>query len=146
MIFEYMNMIEMAEERKIFQLHAELCKILSNPIRLEILNLLRGGEKTVGELVAAADLRQANLSQHLALMRQRGVLLARREGANVYYGISDPKIVRACELIREVLFKQLTEGKNWLRRQVVVAEDETLKPTIGHKTNSAVRPRVGGKG
>jgi ArsR family transcriptional regulator len=100
----------MAEERKILQLHAELCKMLSNPFRLEILNLLRDGEKSVSELVAATGLRQANLSQHLATMRQRGIVLARKEGANVYYAIANPKIIRACELIREVLFEQLSEG------------------------------------
>lgn len=101
----------MAEERKILQLHAELCKMLSNPIRLEILNLLRDGEKTVSEIVAATGLRQANLSQHLAPMRQRGVVVARKEGTNVYYRVANFKIVRACELIREVLFEQLAEGK-----------------------------------
>ncbi len=101
----------MAEEREILRLHAELCKMLSNPIRLEILNLIRDGEKTVGELVEATELRQANLSQHLASMRQRGVVMARKDGAKVYYRVANPKIVRACKLIREVLFEQLTEGK-----------------------------------
>ncbi|MEW6222152.1 MAG: metalloregulator ArsR/SmtB family transcription factor [Candidatus Hadarchaeota archaeon] len=105
----------MAEERKIFQLHAELCKTLSNPVRLEILNLLRDGEKTVNELVAATSLRQANLSQHLALMRQRGVVVARKDGVNVYYRIASRKIVRACALIRDVLFEQLAEGKKLVK-------------------------------
>ncbi|MFQ6129516.1 MAG: ArsR/SmtB family transcription factor [Candidatus Hadarchaeaceae archaeon] len=100
----------MTENRRIYQLHAELCKMLSNPTRLEILNLLRDEEKTVSELVAATGLRQANLSQHLATMRQRGIVLARKEGANVYYEIANPKIIRACELIREVLFEQFAEG------------------------------------
>jgi len=103
-------MVEMVEERKIYRLHAELCKMLSNPIRLEILNLLRDGEKTVGELVVATGLRQANLSQHLATMRQRGVVMARKEGANVYYRIANPKIIQACDIIREVLFEQLAES------------------------------------
>lgn len=104
-------MIDVASEREIMRLHAELCKMLSNPIRLEILSLLRNEEKTVSELVAATGLRQANLSQHLSLMRQRGVVAARKDGANVYYRIASAKIMRACELIREVLFEQLNDGK-----------------------------------
>jgi len=105
----------MPKNREIYRLHAELCKMLSNPIRLEILDILRGGEKTVSELIAATGLRQANLSQHLATMRQRKVVLARKEGANVYYGIANPKIIQACELIREVLFEQFTEGKKLIK-------------------------------
>lgn len=85
--------------------------MLSNSIRLEILDILQRGEKTVSELVAATGLRQANLSQHLAIMRQRWVVLARKEGANVYYRIANPKIIQACELIREVLFEQFAEGE-----------------------------------
>ncbi len=110
-------MVGMVEERKIYQLHAELCKMLSNPIRLEILNLIQDGEKTVGELVTATGLRQANLSQHLAAMRQRGIVLARKDGANVFYKIANPKIIRACELIREVLFEQFAEGKKLIHRR-----------------------------
>lgn len=113
--FEYLNMIKMSEEREILRLHAELCKMLSNPTRLEILSLLRDGEKTVSELVAATGSRQANLSQHLAPMRQRGVVLARKEGANVYYKIANPKIIRACELIREVLYEQLVKGEKLIK-------------------------------
>ncbi len=110
-------MVRMVEERKIYQLHAELCKMLSNPIRLEILNLIRDGEKTVSELVTATGLRQANLSQHLAAMRQRGIVLARKDGANVFYKIANPKIIRACELIREVLFEQFAEGEKLMHRR-----------------------------
>ena len=111
-IFEYDLMVE---TREIYQLHAELCKTLSNHTRLEILNLLRDGEKTVSELVAATGLRQSNLSQHLALMRQQGIVIARKEGANVNYRIANPKIVKACELIREVLFEQLAESKKLIK-------------------------------
>lgn len=93
--------------RRIYQLHAELCKTLSNPIRLEILNLLRDGEKSVGELVAFTGVRQATISQHLAVLRQRGVVATRRERVNTLYGIVNPKIIKACDIIREVLFEQI---------------------------------------
>ncbi len=96
-------------EKQIYQRHAELCQTLANPTRLEILSLLRDGEKRVNDLVEQTGLSQANISQHLALMRSKGLLVARREGTSSYYRIANPKIVRACELIREVLVEQAVE-------------------------------------
>ena len=95
--------------RKIFQLHAELCKTLSNPIRLEILNLLREGEKSVNELATTTGVRQATVSQHLTVLRQRGVVATRRDGANIFYRIVNQGIIEACDIIRGVLFEQMAE-------------------------------------
>ncbi len=96
-------------DRRIFQLHAEVCKTLASPIRLEILALLRDGEKAVNELAALTGIRQATISQHLAVLRQRRVVSTRKEGANIFYRIANPKIIKACDLIREVLFEQISE-------------------------------------
>jgi len=76
-----------------------------------ILSFLRGGEKSVSELAELVGARQANVSQHLAVLRQRGIVTTRKQGANTYYSISNPKIIRACDLIREVLFEQLAKAK-----------------------------------
>jgi ArsR family transcriptional regulator len=94
-------------EKKVFQMHAEICKTLSNPIRLEILSKLRDGKKSVNEIASLTGVRQATVSQHLAVLRQRGVVSARREGINVYYDVANPKITRACDLMREVLFEHI---------------------------------------
>ena len=101
---------------EIYQLHAEICQTLSNPKRLEVLELLSGGEKTVGELAVALNLRQANLSQHLSLLRQRGVVATRREGTNIYYHVTHPKIIEACRLLREVLLEQLKERAKLVKK------------------------------
>src|SRR3972149_4590304 len=93
---------------RIFQLHAELCKTLANPIRLEILSLLRDGKKSVSELAVLTGVRQATVSQHLAVLRQRDVVSTRREGINVYYDVANPKITRACDLMREGLFEYIS--------------------------------------
>lgn len=113
-IFEYVIMMtdELSKEERIHRLHADLCKMLSNCTRLKILEGLRDGEKTVGTLVEEVGVRQANLSQHLAELRKRDIVRSRREGANVYYRIAYPKVVEACELIREVVFEQLSESKD----------------------------------
>src|SRR3990170_3755020 len=96
--------------KALFKLHAEVCKTLSNPKRLEILNLLREGEKSVNDLAQSLNMSQANASQHLAILRGKGIINSRREGVNVYYGITSPKIIQACDLLREVLLEQLAEG------------------------------------
>ena len=94
-------------EKRIFQMHAEICKTLSNPIRLEILSRLRDGKKSVNEIASLTGVRQATVSQHLAVLRQRGVVSTRREGINVYYDVANPKITMACDLMREVLFEHI---------------------------------------
>lgn len=101
----------MKTDKKIFEMHAELCKVFSNPKRLEILNMLRNGEKTVSELMNLAGISQTNLSQHLAILRQRSVVATRKEGTSIYYEIADPKIIQACDLMRGVLLEQLSRGE-----------------------------------
>ena len=95
--------------KQVYELHAEVCKTLANPKRLEIINLLRKGELSVAELLRKTGLLKANLSQHLALMRSQGIVKARKAGLAVYYQIANPKIVKACDLMREVLFEQMKE-------------------------------------
>ena len=94
---------------KIFELHADVCKVFSNAKRLEILNTLRDKELTVSELIEKIGISKANLSQHMSILKSKGVVLSRREGVNIYYRISNHKIIQACDLMREVLLEQLEE-------------------------------------
>ncbi len=98
-------------DKKIFEMHAEICKVFTSPKRLEIISLLRDEEKTVSELAELAGVPQANISQHLTVLRQNNVVTTRREGANIYYKIANPKILQACDLMREVLLEKLTESE-----------------------------------
>src|SRR3990172_4946871 len=93
-------------EKSLYEMQAETCKILTNPKRIEILNTLKTEEKTVTELVTALGASKANVSQHLAVMRHKGILTTRREGVNIYYCVSNPKVIDACKLMKEVLFEQ----------------------------------------
>ncbi len=86
-----------------YNLHADICKTISNPNRQAILDMMRSGEITVTELVNKTGISQANLSQHLAILRSKGVVNTRRDGNNIYYSISNPKIIQAYDLISEVL-------------------------------------------
>jgi len=96
-------------EKQVLKLQSEICKTLSNPKRLEIMHQLREGEKTVSELCVSTGLRQATVSQHLALMRHRKIVAERRVGNAVFYRIIDKRITRACDIMREVLIHQASE-------------------------------------
>lgn len=99
----------MRKEKSIYELQAEICKILSSPKRIEIISALKDGEKTVTELVDILETPKANVSQHLAVMRLKGILKSRRDGVNIYYSIANPKVVQACALMRDVLNELLME-------------------------------------
>ncbi len=85
------------------QLHASVCKGLADPKRLLIIYALRDGEKSVTDLCAQLELPQANVSQHLAIMRERGLVKTRKDGQFVFYSLTSPKIVEAVDLLREVM-------------------------------------------
>ena len=103
-------------QEKMFQMHAEVCKSMANPTRLKIMNLLREGEKSVEELRERLRLPKANLSQHLSVLRQRRIVSTRRAGLNIYYKITNPKMIKACDILRQVLFEQLSEDEKLVRR------------------------------
>ena len=88
---------------------SEICKTLANPKRLEILHALRDGEKSVSGLCIATGLRQATVSQHLAIMRHRKIVIERRAGNTVLYKIVDKRINKACDIMQEVLIHQASE-------------------------------------
>ena len=92
---------------ELYQLHASVCKGLADPKRLLILNALRDGERSVTDLVDDLDIPQANVSQHLAVLRDRGLVTGRRDGQWVYYSLTSGKIVAAMDLLREVMNEQL---------------------------------------
>ena len=105
--------IEKEDETKIevLRLQAELCKSLSNPKRLHIIQELRAGERTVSQLADILRLKQSNTSQHLAILRKIGVVFPRKESNMVYYKLAHPKIAEACDLVHEVIAEQLQQGQ-----------------------------------
>jgi ArsR family transcriptional regulator, virulence genes transcriptional regulator len=104
----------------IYSLQADLCKALSHPTRLQILDLLSERERTVEELITVVGTGQSNLSQHLAALRQRRLVVARRQGMNVYYTLSTPKIVEACNLTKKLLL-DLLEREHRVARRIEVS-------------------------
>ncbi len=87
----------------IFSKHAEILKSLSHPKRLEIIHLLRDQSLSVTEMYKMLDLPQANLSQHLQILRSKGVVTCKKVGKQINYQVSHPNYIQACDLIREIL-------------------------------------------
>ena len=107
------------KKENFYTLHADMCKTISNPRRQAILDTIRDGEMTVSELIKKTGISQANLSQHLAILRSKGVVETRRDGNNVHYSISNLKIIEAYDLISEVLEDSAT------------SRDKAIKEGIG---------------
>jgi DNA-binding transcriptional ArsR family regulator len=95
----------------IYVLHAEILKCLAQPRRLMILDHLRGGEKSVGELAELLGLPQPNVSQHLAALRAQDIVTTRREGNAIFYSLVDPRIVRACDICHEFLTERMKSNE-----------------------------------
>ncbi len=96
-------------EDQIYVYHAEMCKMLSHPKRLEIINLLRDGELNVTDVSLKLRMSPANLSQHLALMRERKILIARKVGNVVYYRLANIRFLEAFDILREILVEQIRQ-------------------------------------
>lgn len=95
------------EKTNVFELHADLCKTLSNPKRLMILALLAKKETSVGEIADVLSVPLANVSQHLSLLKAQGLVHARKEGQVARYSLTDRRIIQACTLIRSVLLDRM---------------------------------------
>lgn len=81
---------------------ARCLKILGHPLRIRLLDLLTSGERSVGSMARELEVSQSNLSQHLALLKDKGILESRREGHSVLYRLADPRIPDFFALMEEI--------------------------------------------
>lgn len=98
-----------AVPQEVVQQVAEYFSVLGEPMRLKILNLLRDGEKCVQDLVEATDTSQANVSKHLKVMLQAGILTRRSEGTLAYYKVADDLIFELCNLVCDRLASRIEQ-------------------------------------
>lgn len=121
---------------RVFDEHAEVCKVLANPKRLMILYILSQGEKTVGELATAIGIPMANASQHLAKLRSRGLVTTKKIGQTVIYSISDHRIPQACDLIRATLLERLRQQAS------IIKSIEEFKPMGQNRIQNNAKPTI----
>lgn len=116
----------MTTPQPIYQLKAEFFKTLGHPARIRILEILREGEASVGELIPQVGLESSHLSQQLGVLRRAGVVTGRKEGASVHYSVTDPRIFELLETARSILTTSLKETSSLLGE--LEAIDFTAKP------------------
>jgi ArsR family transcriptional regulator len=90
-----------------YRLHAEVCRVLTDPKRLMLLDVLREGEHSVGELAEELGCTLANASQHLAVLRSAGLVGTRRTGTTIMYNLAEPELVEACDVIHRIVGRRL---------------------------------------
>ena len=99
-----------------FELHAEVCKTFGHPKRLIIISILREGERTVTELSKQTGIDPSNLSQHLHVLREKGLVSTRREGTKIHYSLSHPNIVQALDLMSSFLDQKIASSANMIKK------------------------------
>lgn len=97
----------MINKKELYKLHADFCKFMANPKRIEILFLLGEKEMCVDEIASTMEVKVPNISQHLAVMRDRGIVNVRREGTKMYYTLVNPKTLQACMMMRDAMVEQM---------------------------------------
>jgi DNA-binding transcriptional ArsR family regulator len=97
--------------RKIFEMQCQICKSMAHPVRLEIVELLSGNEMSAAALLEELGTSKANLSKHMTLLTQAGIVDAMRDGRQVSYRLTHPEIHEACRIMRSILYQRLKEGE-----------------------------------
>ena len=93
---------------------AEFFKALAHPLRIAVLDALRRGELGVNELCNLLQVEQSTLSQQLAVLRGRSIVIGRKEGLNVYYSVRDRAVFRLLDVAKEIFNNQLIGVKDML--------------------------------
>jgi ArsR family transcriptional regulator len=93
---------------------AEFFKALAHPLRISILDALREGELTVNEISLRFEVEPANASQQLAVLRNRNIVMTRKDGANVYYSVSDKSIFKLLDVAKEIFSHHLVGVQSML--------------------------------
>lgn len=102
------------QDKRIFELHADTCKALGHPLRIEVIDILQNRELCFSDILEKTGGLKSNLSQHLSVMVKKGILKTKRDGQCTYFSLSSYKVARACRLMREVLVENLVKQKEIL--------------------------------
>lgn len=109
----------------IHRVKAEFFRVLGHPVRVRVLELLREGERSVGELQTALGIDSSGTSQHLGALRKQGLLESRKEGTSVYYRVKDPRTFQLLETARQILTSHFEDTQALL---VDLAEATDMSP------------------
>jgi DNA-binding transcriptional ArsR family regulator len=94
----------------IYQVKADFFKTLGHPARIRVLEVLRAGERTVGELIPAVGLEPSHLSQQLGILRRANLVQARKDGSSVVYSVGNPMLFELLDIAKKILQSSLVEA------------------------------------
>jgi DNA-binding transcriptional ArsR family regulator len=97
------------DDSLLYERRARICQVLADPKRLRLIDALRDGERNVGQLAEVLGATYPNISQHLTVMRDAGLVTSRRDGTTIYYRLAYPQILQACDIVHDVLRAQLVD-------------------------------------
>jgi len=106
----------MIDDRQRYALHAAVFAALGNPTRHELMHVLCKGPRTPSELASALEVSRPNVSQHLSILQREGLVKRSRQEGRVLWEVVDPRLSEACELLDEVLARQLAHKVEVLQK------------------------------
>lgn len=116
--------------KALWRFKSEIFQGLANPTRIAIVELLRDGELSAGQLIDKLDIEQANASQHLAVLRAKQIVVSRRVGNQVYYSIRDRALIEILEILRRYFYAQLSTTVSMMKE---VAREEPESRRGAHR-------------
>src|SRR5688500_107067 len=119
--------------QQLSEFKADFFKALAHPLRISILDALRDGELTVNEISQRFEVEQANASQQLAVLRSRNIVVARKEGANVYYSVSDKSLFKLLDAAKEIFNHQLVGVRSMLEEIHAVAPAKAARRSASQR-------------
>lgn len=103
----------MTQELRRFK--ADIFQALGHPTRIAIVETLRNGEKSAGQIIEELEIEQANASQHLTVLRSKQVVVNRKEGNQVFYSLRDPVLVEVLDILKRYFYSQLSQTASMLK-------------------------------
>ena len=119
--------------QQLSEFKADFFKALAHPLRISILDALRDGELTVNEISQRFEVEQANASQQLAVLRNRNIVITRKEGANVYYSVSDKSIFKLLDAAKEIFNHHLVGVRSMLEEIHAVAPTKAARRSASQR-------------
>ncbi len=101
----------MSKDKEIYKLHAEVCKAIAHPLRLEVIELLHAEELCFSDILSITGGLKSNLSQHLSVMVAGGILNTRKDSRCNYYSLSSGKVAEACGLMKSVMMDAMLKQR-----------------------------------
>jgi ArsR family transcriptional regulator len=128
------GIMESPKPNRVDEMEADIFRALGHPIRVQIVKFLEKGERTVSEIVPGGGAEQSNVSRHLAILRQSGVLMSRKEGLKVYYNVRSAEFPKMIVCVGNCVQNLMRERKQIDESTLSEAEEEVSPPAAAAGT------------